>query len=139
MGDVTNRRRAREVALQILFQMEFVPDIDVGSSLSYFCDHLEIPKESCNYAEHLLLGIAKHGSQIDEQIAEKSRNWKISRMAPVDLCLLRIGVFELCYGENEVPPKVAIDEAIEIAKRYGSNDTPQFINGILDEIFRARA
>ncbi|OFZ12421.1 MAG: transcription antitermination factor NusB [Bdellovibrionales bacterium RBG_16_40_8] len=138
MSEVTNRRRAREVALQVLFQKEFVPDIDFSTSLAYFRDRLEIPKESCDYAQHLLNGIEKHSIEIDKHISEKSRNWKISRIAPVDLCLLRLGVFELCFGDNEVPPKVVIDEAIEIAKRYGGTETPNFINGILDEIWRAK-
>lgn len=136
MSEVTKRRRAREVALQVLFQKEFVEDVDISTSLAYFRDHLEIPIESWTYAEKLLTGIEQNKPRIDQHIAEKSRNWKISRMAPVDLCLLRIGVYELRFGDNEVPPKVAIDEAIEIAKRYGGTDSPSFVNGILNEILQ---
>jgi transcription antitermination protein NusB len=138
MSDTTKRRRAREVALQVLFQKEFVKDVDIAVSLDYFREHLEIPEESWGYAEFLLKGIAENIENIDSQINDKSRNWKISRMAPVDLCLLRIGVFEILYSKDEIPPKVAIDEAIEISKRYGGNDSSQFINGILDEIMNSR-
>jgi N utilization substance protein B len=136
MNDNTKRRRAREIALQVLFQKEFVGEIDVATSLSYFRDQLEAPEDSWAYSEKLLRGILTHLDQIDAQLTEKSRNWKLSRMSAVDLCILRIGVFEITQGEGEVPPKVAINEAIEIAKKYGGTESANFINGLLDEVLK---
>lgn len=139
MKDQTKRRRARELALQVLFQKEFVQDVQIDISLQYFSEHLEIAKDSATYAETLLTGIIEHKSKIDELISEKSRNWKINRMSPVDLSLLRIGAFELCFSDGDVPPRVVIDESIELAKKYGGTDSPSFINGILDEIFKSKS
>lgn len=136
-GDApSKRRRARELALQVLFQKEFVSDVDIEASLKYFREQLEMPDDSWQYAEKLLYGIEAHKSEIDRKISEKSHNWKISRMSPVDLSLLRIGTYEIFFGGGEVPPKVAIDEAIEVAKRYSGTESASFINGILDEIVR---
>ncbi|MCB0350345.1 MAG: transcription antitermination factor NusB [Bdellovibrionales bacterium] len=139
MSADTARRRAREVALQVLFQMEFVPDIELATRLDYFRMHLDITEDAWAYAEQILQGIEKHKQELDNIITEKSRNWKISRMAPVDLCLLRIGVYELSFGQNEVPPKVAINEAIEIAKRFSGTESSHFINGILDDVLRTNS
>lgn len=133
--ETSQRRRARELALQVLFQKEFTADLDIKASLSYFRKHLEVSDESLSYAESLLAGIEAHLDEINTIITQTSHNWKISRMAPVDLSLLRIGVYEIYFNE-EVPPKVVINEAIEIAKKYGGTESPQFINGLLDEIFR---
>lgn len=138
MSDSTKRRRAREVALQVLFQREFVSDIVIDTSLTYFREHLEIPEDSWSYAELLLKGIEKYHVEIDRLITDGSRNWKISRMPPVDLCLLRIAIYELKYAEELIPSAVAINEVIEIAKRYSGTDSPQFINGILDGLVKAK-
>jgi len=137
MADVSQRRRARELALQVLFQKEFVSEFDISSSLAYFRKHLEASDDAVEYSEKLLRGIEAHLEEINNIITATCHNWKISRMAPVDLSLLRIGVFEIYFGE-EVPPKVIINEAIEISKKYGGTESAQFINGVLDEIYRAK-
>ncbi len=131
MNDVTKRRRAREVALQVLFQQEFVNDLDISSSLAYFREQLENPADSWQYAEVLLRGIEKHKVDIDRMIHDSSKNWKISRMPSVDLCLLRIAIYELKFASELLPPAVAINEVVEIAKRYSGTESPQFINGVL--------
>ncbi len=136
--DLTKRRRARELALQILFQREFVADMDLDASFAYFREQLEIPEESWTYAKELIAGLMKNKEAVDKKITDASRNWKISRMSPVDLNLLRIATFEILYGHDEVPPKVAIDEALEIAKRYSGTESPNFINGLLDEILKSK-
>jgi N utilization substance protein B len=138
-NDQSKRRRAREAALQVLFQKEFVTDMDTATSLAYFRDQLDFPADSWSYAEQLLNGVEKHKTEIDALITSKSQNWKISRMAPVDLNLLRIATYEIRFSNDEVPPKVAINEALEIAKRYSGTDSAQFINGLLDEILKARS
>ncbi len=136
MNDLTKRRRARELALQVLFQLEFVKDIDVASSLGYFREHLEIPEDSWEYAETLLDGITQNLTEIDRLIADASKNWKISRMSPVDKCLLRIATYEMKYAADLTPPAVAINEVVEIAKRYSGTESPQFINGLLDGLMK---
>jgi len=137
MGEVSQRRRARELALQVLFQKEFVADVDIETSLAYFRDHLEISQDALEYARSVLEGIERNKKEIDQILQASSRNWKISRMSPVDLSLLRIGIYELRFTDD-VPPKSVINEAIEIAKRYSGTDSPQFINGVLDDILRSK-
>ncbi len=138
MADLTKRRRSRELALQVLFQREFVPDVLIDVSLKYFSEHLDIPHESLEYAQILLQGIEKNAAAIDGLISDKSKNWKIPRMSAVDLSLLRIGTYELIFSLEAIPPKVAIDEAIEMAKRYGGTESTNFVNGLLDEILKTK-
>ncbi len=138
MSDLTKRRRSRELALQVLFQREFVPDVQIDASLKYFSEHLDIPQESFAYAQILLQGIEKNAQEIDRLISDKSKNWKIPRMSAVDLSLLRIGTYELIFSQDAIPPKVAIDEAIEMAKRYGGTESTNFVNGLLDEILKTK-
>jgi transcription antitermination protein NusB len=138
MQDITKRRRARELTIQVLFQKEFVPDVSIKISLDYFQSQLDIPSESIQYAEFLLEGVEKHKAEIDQKIAAVSHNWKLSRMSAVDLNILRMGVFELLYNNDETPAPVIMDEAVEIAKKYGRSESHSFVNGILDEIFKGK-
>lgn len=133
-----DRRRAREIALQVLFQREFVADVDVATSLSYFKETVTASPAAWSFAETLLNGVLEHRNAIDSQISEKSRGWKIERMSAVDLSILRVAAFEIMFGAAHSPPKVAIDEAIEIAKKYASTDSSGFINGILDSILSSQ-
>lgn len=139
MNETTHRRKAREISLQVLFQKEFVPDVTVASSLLYFRHHLDAPEQSWTYAEKILLGIEANKDALDQAITSASRNWKLSRMSPVDLSLLRMAAYELMFLDAEIPPKVALDEAIEIAKRFGGTESPGFINGVLNEIMRLKS
>lgn len=90
--------------------------------------------EVWSYAEELLQGIYQHKEEIDNLIQSHSSNWKMERMAMVDRNLLRIAVFEICFSQGQIPPNAAINEAIEIAKKYGTTESAAFLNGILDEI-----
>jgi N utilization substance protein B len=126
------RRKARESTLQILFQLEFddsLPD----EALSRYWEANKAPKDVQEYCSWLVNGILSHRKQIDSIIQSVSENWRISRMAVVDLTILRMAVFELFYEEN-VAAAVVINEAIEIAKKYSSNRAGTFINGVLDAI-----
>jgi len=128
------RRKSRELALQVEFQREFVSDVDVKTSLEYFKKSFSAPMEVWSYAEELLQGIYQHKEEIDNLIQSHSSNWKMERMAMVDRNLLRIAVFEICFSQGQIPPNAAINEAIEIAKKYGTTESAAFLNGILDEI-----
>ena len=130
------KRQAREITLQVLFQWEYAPNLDVIKSLSLLNQLSPFPNESEDYARKLCVGLSEKRQRIDERIQAASPNWKLDRLSTVDLNILRLACFELTELTNEVPPKVVIDEAIEIAKKYGSAESPSFINGILNEIFQ---
>ena len=111
------RRKAREISLQVLFQREFTPEMSVDASLKYFRGYISAPDEAWGYAETLLNGVDARRDEIDRFIRDSSLNWKIERISPVDLCILRQSVFEMI--SDNVPFKVAIDEAVELAKNMG--------------------
>jgi N utilization substance protein B len=129
------RRQSREVALQVLFQLEFNPQLDLNVSFDYFATAFDRPTEALEYARFLVEGIQKNATRIDSIIHDNSKNWSLTRMSLVDKNILRVATFELHFAAADVPPKVAINEAIEIAKKYGGQDTPQFVNGLLDEMY----
>lgn len=118
----------------MLFQQEFDSSWDLSSSFELFKSSFQIPDEVGNYARSLLEGIQKHRSQIDETINTHSTNWSLQRMALVDANIMRIAVYEIMLAQDPVPPAAAINEAVEIAKKYSTVDSSQFINGILDQI-----
>ncbi len=128
------RRQSRELALQVLFQQEFAPDIDFQMSLKTFRESFNAPIEVWDYAEILLDGIEKNRIQIDQKIEKSADNWSLGRMALVDVNLMRIAVFEMFFSVQNLAPAVAINEAIEITKKYGTADSAKFINAVLDGI-----
>lgn len=125
------RRKARETALQVLYKM----DIADGGASEFDADMEElIPgTPSRRYCEELVTGVAANRGRIDSTIEEYSENWAVDRMTIVDRNILRLAVYELRYCAD-VPYRVIIDEAVELAKRYGSEESGPFINGILDKI-----
>ena len=126
------RRRGREYALQLLFQM----DLSGGSPEDLFPDFwedLEVPGSVREFAERLVLGTFHESARLDEEIGRAAANWRIERMATVDRNVLRMATWEMLF-DRETPPPVVIDEAIEIARKFGSEDSGGFINGILDAI-----
>jgi N utilization substance protein B len=144
------RRQGREFALKIIYslqdQEEPVETIlaDFWRNFRFQNDILgepiavadgPLPFEVRRFAEELILGVAENLEKIDQVIEEHSTNWALDRMARVDLSLLRMAVFELLY-RPETPTSVIINEAIEIGKRFGTKETPAFVNGILDKISR---
>lgn len=129
-----SRRESREMALQVLFQREFAPDIAIDDALKLFRTSFEAPSEVWDYAKMLLRGVDSHRTKIDASIQSASAHWSLKRMALTDLNIMRVAVFELLFANTPPPPAVAIDEAIEISKKYGTTDSAAFINGILDQI-----
>ncbi len=128
------RRKARECALQMLYQQE-LSKCSALKAIQLYWESNPPTDDARRYADELVHGIENHRIEIDGQIAENSMNWKLSRMAAVDKNILRIAVYELKY-RSDVPSKVAINEAVEIAKRFGNADSGAFVNGILDNIAR---
>jgi len=129
------RRKSREITLQFLFGHDFQdrscePE-DLLAELDEFCNCFETGRKSLPYARQLILGICEHQKNIDKLISSRSHNWRVERMALVDRNILRIAAFEMQHTDD-VPATVAINEALEIAKRYAEPDSVGFINGILD-------
>ena len=127
------KRRARELALQLLYQI----DVSGDGTTSYVDELLSSTAHKDKYAEFIVTGCVEKQKELDSHIAEWSENWDIERMAVIDRNVLRIGVFELLFCED-IPSKVAIDEAIEVAKVYGDANSPGFVNGILDGIYKSK-
>jgi len=127
------RRKARELALQLLFQMEYNPD--PRGIFSAFWRAYDVPPQVKDFANLLVQGVVDHLAEIDRLIEKNAEHWTPDRMATVDRNILRMAVFELCYLK-EIPVRVSINEAIEVAKRYGNEGSGAFVNGILDRIFK---
>ena len=131
------RRQAREIALQAIYMIDFNSQWSDYQSISFqsksFFDSFDFDKGSLPFAEVLIQGVVENRIKLDSVITRASENWSIQRMARVDRALLRVSCFELCCLPD-VPRNVSINEAVEIAKRFGSDDSPMFINGVLDKI-----
>lgn len=129
------RRQARELALQVLFQKEFASTANTSELLDLFQNHFSLGHEMMDYSRELVDLSVKNQKAIDDLIGKYSINWNIQRFALVDLNILRIAVCELMFVKNDPPPpKSVVDEALEIAKKYSSQESPSFINGLLDQI-----
>ena len=126
------RRKSREFALQVLYQLDITKQ-DVIKTLTQFQDHFSGNEERDDFMERLVLGVLEHCQEIDQLIEKYSENWRLDRMNIIDRAILRMATFELLYCE-EIPPKVTLNEAIDLGKRFGSEDSGSFINGILDRI-----
>lgn len=129
------RRLAREIALQTLFQLEF-SDIDSELARQAVFQEREIKEDETNldYVRALIKGAKDNQQAIDELIIKNTSNWKIDRMPAVDRNILRMAVYELLYSSEALTPNIIINEAIEIAKIYGTDNSPKFINGILGKL-----
>ena len=133
------RTQAREITLQALYQFDIQRQIDesvlcgVDDFEGFIVKSTDDP-EVRDYARGLLDGVLGSLQELDEQIASVSENWRLNRTAAVDRCVLRIGLFEMLESP-EVPPKVAINEAIDLAKKYSAEQSGAFVNGILDKIY----
>jgi N utilization substance protein B len=124
------------VALQLLFQHDLNPRVPRAVIERFAADRLRDPAV-VPFCLALYDGVLKHRPEIDRCLASAAENWRLPRMAAVDRNVLRLGAFELLHG-TETPPAVALDEAIELARRYGSADSPGFVNGVLDQVRKAK-
>ena len=127
-----NRRKSRELAMQALFYMDMSQN-DSNELLERFCVNFNPSKKARPFFLKLVNGVVHAKSEIDSIIERFSNNWKISRMSCVDRNIMRIAVYELLYCQD-IPPKVSINEAIDMGKKFGTEESGAFINGILDSI-----
>ena len=118
----------------MLYQVETAGE-DPELALARYCESFPYQKDIIDYSRLLLSGVVQQRAAIDKRIDEASEHWKIGRTTYIDRSILRLAVFEMLYSED-VPPKVAIDEALQMAKKYGNEDSKDFINGILDRILK---
>ena len=134
-----SRAQSRQAALQLLYSLDvghggaeaIVPDA-VDRELDVIAANFELPDAARDYARTLAHGVARHREAIDRLIAAHATNWRLERMAAVDRNVLRLAVYEL--GWEHLPVSVAIDEAVELARRFGSDPSPAFVNGVLDAV-----
>ncbi len=128
----SRRTRARERALQALYQIDVAAE-GIDEALAAFWKSFEpVEREVREMAEALVRGVAEHRRAVDEAIEEASSNWRLDRMARVDRNVLRLAVYELL--QTDVPVKVVINEAIELGKKFGSESSGAFVNGVLDKV-----
>ncbi len=128
---MARRSKAREVALQMLFQKDFNPDADAYQLRQMIGEQID-DADLAAFCWSLVAGVLERLPELDARISAAAENWSLDRMAPTDRNALRIGAYEmLCAG---TPPRVVIDEAIELARKFGTAQSPQFVNGILDRL-----
>ena len=131
------RTQAREYALQILYQIDVRKDPE-DKILVDFWKNIETEPEVSDFAAKLVIGTIRNKKKIDEMISKYASNWKLSRMAVIDRNVLRLAAYELLFCDD-IPPKVSINEAVDLAKKFGDTESGKFVNGILDKINKEEA
>ena len=136
-----NRHLGRIVALQTLYEYEFRVDsedksVDIQEILKRNLDRYQTAIDDTKFVETLVAGVIEHQKSIDDQLRPIAPDWPIEQIARVDRSILRIGVYELLHQSDIVPPKVVINEAVELAKAFGSDNSSKFVNGVLGTAFR---
>jgi len=132
------RHVGRERAVQALFSLEQTRPADVAQGLEHFWASIEdeTGRFAKEFAEELVRGVSEHRDELDAAIQAQSENWRVERMARIDRNVLRVGAFELLHSDT--PARVVINEAVEVARTFGGETSPAFVNGILDKLARAQ-
>ncbi len=133
---MSRRRRARAIVLQVLYQDDLNPTQPAEIKTRFINARLNEDPKLIAFANSLIEGVTQHRGQIDEQLASIAANWRLGRMAATDRNVLRLGAYEILFGET--PDRVAINEAIELARRYGTDQSSQFVNGVLDRLIKRK-
>lgn len=128
-----SRREIREKIFKLLFRAEFYEEGDLSEQRQLFLEELGQENKDTLYIQNKFEEIVSHLEEIDDMVNQVAQGWKTSRMGKVDLTLIRLAVYEIKF-EEDIPEGVAINEAVELAKSYGSDDSPSFINGILAKL-----
>ncbi len=133
MSQFNQRRDGRQAAVQYLYSWSINLPEDLNVDLGLFFEGLEQPRDAYAFGDELIHGCIDNLDTIDTRIRDLAQNWNFSRIAKVDLAILRIAIFEMLY-RKDIPPVVSINEAIDLGKQFSSNDSRRFINGILDRV-----
>ncbi len=134
---MSRRSRAREVVLQLLFEDDLNPGHSMVASQQFLQQRLNQDAVLVEFAVSLLAGVRRHRTEIDRLLAERAANWSLRRMAVTDRNVLRLGAFEIMH--TDIPARAAINEAVELARRFGTQNSGHFVNGILDRFFKDAA
>jgi N utilization substance protein B len=139
------RHRSRDIALQVLYAMELEPvqedpkdsasDERIQGHFQRVVKHFEVPRGSSEFSEQLVRGVLTNRKALDEAVESFATNWRVDRMTVIDRNVLRLGAYELMH--TDTPTAVVIDEAVDLAHRFGADQSPGFVNGILDSLARA--
>ena len=129
---MARRSKSREVALQMLFQVDLNTDVDGRMVAEMIRERLQEDMDLREFAWQLFSGVMECRAELDDKIQQIATNWKLFRMAATDRNILRLGAFELLH--TDTPHRIVLDEAIELAKKFGAENSPQFVNGILDKL-----
>ena len=133
IGTVRQRRRARDLAFKTLYEVD-ISGHRPGEVLARLAEELSIDPIVLRYASALVSGVVTHRREIDARIARYAPQWPVNQMAAIDRNLLRVGIYEAVYNSTTIPVGVAVNEAVELAKRYGSDASSRFVNGVLGRI-----
>jgi N utilization substance protein B len=133
---MSRRSRAREIVLQVLYQSDLNPDQPDVVRERFVAARLNSDPQMIDFAEQLIRGVRANLAAVDAHLEQTAKNWKLSRMATTDRNVLRLGAYEVLF--TDTPDRVAINEAIELAKRYGTKNSSQFVNGILDQLMNGK-
>ncbi len=136
---MASRRRSREAALQVLYAVDLTardepPAPSAQEMFESAASHFELPEGARAFAKELVLGVVARRDELDACISRHAANWRVERMAAVDRNVLRLASYEICA--TDTPAAVVIDEAVELARRFGADRSPAFVNGILDALAR---
>jgi N utilization substance protein B len=127
-----SRRKAREAAVQVLYQID-VSGLEAADALRLYWQHLGAAEDRDDFADELVRGCVAEREAIDTRIRSVSRHWRLERMSRVDRNIIRLAAYELMHA-SDIPRRVTLNEAVELAKRFGNEESPAFVNGVLDRI-----
>ena len=126
------RTQSREIALQVLYQIDMSEDT-TEEAFDLFWEHFTPPDDLKEFSQKIVSGVCQHEEEIDVIIEHYSEHWRLKRMTIVDRNILRLAIFELMFCDD-IPPKVVLNEAVELGKKFGSDKSGSFVNGILDKV-----
>jgi transcription antitermination protein NusB len=132
-ANFAQRHDGRVAAVQYLYSWSINAPQDLAADLRLFFEGQEKPRDHYSFGEEIIHGVIEHCASIDDQIRDLAQNWEFSRIAKIDLAILRTAIFEMLH-RRDIPPVVSINEAIDISKEFSNTDSKRFINGILDRL-----
>lgn len=134
---MSRRSRAREVAMQVLYQQDLHADSDMDDLDVFVRERLHDNEDLVEFSRSLIQGVQRNRAELDQVIGDLAEHWTVARMAPTDRNVLRIGAFELLY--TQTPGRVVINEAVELARRFGAKQSGPFVNGLLDRLLKEKS
>lgn len=129
-----SRKDARDNAFKCVYEYEFNKEKSIEEILNFCYEENEVNDSEKEYIDEVVKGVAQNIEKIDENILKHLKNWSMARIAKIDLAILRVAIYEICYMSDVIPFKVSINEAVELAKKYGNPDSKSFVNGLLAKV-----